>query len=313
MTGEELVEKAGRIDLITYSFPCQDLSMAGSFHGFNQGMAKGSGTRSGLLWEIERILTELDRIEQKPKYLLLENVKNMISDKHLPDYKMWLKRLNELGYNTQTFLLKSNDYGSPQIRQRVYAISILRNCSKNFIDTFNTTGKIISEIKIVDKSKEYKISKEMFDIIQLDEQNNKILIESIESTPNKTPSRLKMFNENPKLFSLKNLDQNYLKNKNGYFLPNSRTITTKQDRHPNAGVIDLRETNFDPIKLGLTGKARYRFLTTRETYMLMGFDSKDFNKVIKHGVMQKEILYRQAGNSIVVNVLVALFEYMNSF
>jgi DNA (cytosine-5)-methyltransferase 1 len=95
--GQELIDsvKDKRVDLITYSFPCQDLSVAGSFHGFNQGMKKGSGTRSGLLWEIERILRELKKIDKLPKYLLLENVKNMLSEK-----------LNKLGYNKQDILYR---------------------------------------------------------------------------------------------------------------------------------------------------------------------------------------------------------------
>jgi len=77
----------GNVDLLTYSFPCQDLSNAGNFHGFNKGIQKG--TRSGLLLEIEALLKKLyDNKEELPKYLLMENVRSLISDKHLPDFKI---------------------------------------------------------------------------------------------------------------------------------------------------------------------------------------------------------------------------------
>ena len=71
------------IDLLVYSFPCQDLSTG----GLNKGMKKGSGTRSGLLWEIERILDELDKLGKLPEYLLMENVKTIKSDTHKKDLK----------------------------------------------------------------------------------------------------------------------------------------------------------------------------------------------------------------------------------
>jgi DNA (cytosine-5)-methyltransferase 1 len=98
----------------------------------------------------------------------------------------------------------------------------------------------------------------------------------------------------------------YQKVSNQYFLNKTRTITTKQDRHPNAGVVDLKLTTLE----NKVGKANYRFLTPRETYLLMGFSDQDFDRVIKSGLMKQDILYRQAGNSIVVNVLVSIFYYL---
>ncbi|AHF57684.1 putative cytosine-specific methyltransferase (truncated) [Spiroplasma eriocheiris CCTCC M 207170] len=93
-------------DLLTYSFPCQDLSIANM--GRAKGMKKGDNTRSGLLWEIQRILNELKElsINRLPKYLLLENVPNMLNDKHIVDYNEWINYLNdELGYKTFTMQL----------------------------------------------------------------------------------------------------------------------------------------------------------------------------------------------------------------
>ena len=108
-------------DLWTYSFPCQDISVAGLQRGFEQG----SGTRSGLLWEVQRLLIKAKENGTLPKYLLLENVKNLIGKKFKDDYDKWLSFLTELGYTTYTKVLNAKDYGIPQNRERVFAVSIL--------------------------------------------------------------------------------------------------------------------------------------------------------------------------------------------
>ena len=103
-------------DLFTYSFPCQDLSMAGKQKGFD----KESGTRSSLLWECERIIEA-----KRPKYLLMENVKTLTFKKNLPGYEKWLEILSNLGYTNYSKILNAKDYGVPQNRERVFCISIL--------------------------------------------------------------------------------------------------------------------------------------------------------------------------------------------
>lgn len=103
-------------DLFTYSFPCQDISVAGKGEGFE----KGSGTRSGLLWECEKVIRA-----KKPKYLLMENVKNLVSKKFKPGFEEWLEALEELGYTNYYSVLNAKDYGIPQNRERVFCVSIL--------------------------------------------------------------------------------------------------------------------------------------------------------------------------------------------
>ena len=103
-------------DLFTYSFPCQDISVAGKGKGFE----KGAGTRSGLLWECEKVI----RVK-KPKYLLMENVKNLVSKKFLPGFEEWLTALEELGYTNYWQVLNAKDFGIPQNRERVFCVSIL--------------------------------------------------------------------------------------------------------------------------------------------------------------------------------------------
>ncbi|AUB31797.1 DNA (cytosine-5-)-methyltransferase [Spiroplasma floricola] len=296
ITGNRLINNIGDFDLLTYSFPCQDLSVAGSFHGFNQGMAKGSNTRSGLLWEIERILKELKKLNKLPKYLLLENVKNMISNKHKDDYIEWLEFLASLGYETKTYILDASKYGIPQKRKRVFAISILKD-EEILLDIENF---INDSDDIEDVSKEFNINKQLKKILKVNYSIKKYEKEAKNCSPNNTPSRRKMYKENPKVFQVIKGEYRYLS-----FV---RTITTKQDRHPNAGIVVLKETEI--IKeLEKTGKSNYRFLTPRETFLLMGFTEEDFEKATVFN-QRKDILYRQAGNSIVVNVLVALFNNM---
>ena len=101
-------------DLFTYSFPCQDLSVAGKQAGL------GKGTRSGLLYECEKIIEA-----KKPKYLLLENVKNLVGKKFKPQFGEWLSYLESLGYTNYWKVLNAKDYGVPQNRERVFVVSIL--------------------------------------------------------------------------------------------------------------------------------------------------------------------------------------------
>lgn len=115
------IESLPKADLWTYSFPCQDISVAGLQRGFEQG----SGTRSGLLWEVERLLLKAKEQGNLPKYLLLENVKNLIGKKFKDNYDKWLSFLSSLGYTTYTQVLNAKDFGVPQNRERVFGVSIL--------------------------------------------------------------------------------------------------------------------------------------------------------------------------------------------
>lgn len=110
-------------DLLVYSFPCQDLSTGGK----GKGMSKGSGTRSGLLWEIERILQELRDINRLPEYLLLENVKTIKAETNKKDLDQWLFFLESIGYqNDECMILNSLDFGVPQDRERAFIVSHLK-------------------------------------------------------------------------------------------------------------------------------------------------------------------------------------------
>ncbi len=115
------IEQLPKADLWTYSFPCQDISVA----GLQKGFEKGSSTRSGLLWEVERLLLIAKQTDTLPKYLLLENVKNLIGSKNKDNYEKWLSFLSQLGYSTYTKVLNAKNFGVPQNRERVFGVSIL--------------------------------------------------------------------------------------------------------------------------------------------------------------------------------------------
>lgn len=108
-------------DLWTYSFPCQDLSVAGNQKGISEG------TRSGLLLHVERLLELSVLLGNQPKYLLLENVKNLVGKKFKADFDRWLAKLDELGYNNYWQVLNAKDYDIPQNRERVFVVSIRKD------------------------------------------------------------------------------------------------------------------------------------------------------------------------------------------
>ena len=108
-------------DLFTMSSPCQDFSMSGK----RRGGEEGSGTRSSLLWECTKAI-EIKR----PKYILFENVKGLISGTFLKGFHKWQSRLHKLGYENFTQVLNASDYNVPQNRERVFMISILRTDSE---------------------------------------------------------------------------------------------------------------------------------------------------------------------------------------
>ena len=114
------IERLPKADLWTYSFPCTDISLAGRMSGF----AKDSGTNSSLLWEVQRLLNTAEGDGTLPKYLLMENVKNLVSKKFKPLFDEWCAFLEGLGYKNFYKVLNAKDYGIPQNRERIFMVSI---------------------------------------------------------------------------------------------------------------------------------------------------------------------------------------------
>ena len=131
--GEDLgiVEKDRYCYLLTYSFPCTDLSVAGKMEGMSKAdWEEGNSTRSGLLWEVERILKELPK-EQLPDVLLMENVPQVHAEQNKADFDSWREFLRKKGYQNFCADLNAKDYGIPQNRERCFMVSVLAD---DFVD-----------------------------------------------------------------------------------------------------------------------------------------------------------------------------------
>lgn len=237
--------------IMTYSFPCQDLSLAGK----RAGMSKGSGTRSGLLWEVERLLTECKEL---PQVLLMENVSEVHGAKNENNFFKWIEKLENLGYRNYWQDLNAEDFGIPQNRNRTFMISLLGDYYYHFPKPLPLVRNFY-----LDKDDEEKIER-MYYI------NNPKIINTINKEIG-TWSKI-----NPSI---------------------AVTQTSRQMTNWRG--------NFIRDKRGL------RFATPEELFFNMGFEKKDATLCRKAGVPNSQ-LYKQAGNSIVVKVLEAIFKQMTA-
>ena len=121
--------------IVTYSFPCQDLSVCGK----KKGMKKGSGTRSGLLWEVERLMNETGEL---PQVLLMENVPQVHGKKNMPDFQKWITFLEGKGYSNYWQDLNAKDYGIAQNRNRCFMVSLLGEWGYKFPEPRPLTKKL---------------------------------------------------------------------------------------------------------------------------------------------------------------------------
>ena len=290
------------IDILTYSFPCQDLSNVGAFHGYNKGIDKESGSRSSLLWQVGRILREMkDCKKNLPRYLLLENVPTLLSPRHKDNFQTWIDELGELGYVSKYFQLNASSFGLPQNRPRLLMVSVyvgedeaLKKKIVKFLQT-KTPEDIVREYK----QSEYYRNISVKDLLRIDYKNSKLFFEAVECTPNDTVSRREIWEENPQII----LEDGTLNPK----IDVIRTITTKQDRNPNSGNL-----YFDSK---IEGRGKFRYLTPRECFLFMGFTDEDFDNVIKNNpevhknskLFPRDKLIRMAGNSIPVKLLEGIF------
>ena len=291
------------VDILTYSFPCQDLSNVGAFHGYNKGIDKGSGSRSSLLWQVGRILTEMRTAgKHLPRFLLMENVPTLLSKRHFKNFSTWISDLEDLGYISQYYQLNASAFGLPQNRPRLLMISVyVGDCVdalklvKEYFNVKKNPEDIIHDFR---KSK-YFVQHSIQKFLRINYNNHKIFQEALESTPNDTRSRRKIWSDNPKIIL-----------PDGTFNPVVdviRTITTKQDRNPNSGNL-----YFDS---GIEGRSKFRYLTPRECLLFMGFTDEDYKKLKYNNVefhkgdaiFARDKIIKLAGNSIPVNLLEGVF------
>lgn len=137
------IESLPKADLWTYSFPCQDISLAGKMKGFTED----SNTRSSLLWQVGRLLSKAKENGTLPKYLLMENVKNIVSETMIDNFKKWIEILATFGYVSDYQVLNSKDYGIPQNRERCFMVSKLTD---DWMWHFDFPSKQDSQLKLKD-------------------------------------------------------------------------------------------------------------------------------------------------------------------
>lgn len=234
------------IDLITHGSPCQDFSIAGK----QAGGDIGSGTRSSLMYETIRIVGKI-----RPKYVLWENVKNILSDKHKHNFDAYIETMNNLGYTSYYQVLNAKNYGIPQNRERVYTISIRKDIDKgNFL--FPKKEELKLRLKDI-------LENEVNKAYYLD--NGKIKNKKLKETINK------------------NID----------IIQENSFIDSYNKRVNNSGITNTITTRVSASNLThIIRNSKIRKLTPKECWRLMGFDDEDFEKAAK--VNSNTQLYKQA-------------------
>ena len=288
-------------DLFTYSFPCQDLSVAGKQAGL------GKGTRSGLLYECEKVIEA-----KKPKYLLLENVKNLVGKKFKPQFDEWLQYLESLGYTNYWKVLNAKDYGVPQNRERVFVVSILGDHeSYEFADKI-PLDKCIADTLEDEVDEKYYINKP-FHLVDKGHQAELDIkgmdcIKRVYSTDKVAPALTTMQGglREPKILTLPCICASRGRNPDN---PSDRTpgAPTEQRLEFNTKGISNTITTVQKDNYVVEPTFRIRKLTPRECFRLMGMRDDDIDKIQATGISNTQ-QYKMAGNSIVVDVLEAIFK-----
>ena len=233
------------MDLLVYSFPCQDLSTGGK----TQGMSKGSGTRSGLLWEIERILLELKKIDKLPEYLLMENVKAIYAESNRKDLNQWLSFLESIGYsNGSKMVLNAVDFGIPQYRNRAFIISHL--------------GKKIDDTHLINYKNRAPSIKPF---LRIDYSDPELREEANQAQLNNTISREEMWKINKR----EHIEDSTTIN----------TITCNMDRSNTAAMFKYK---------GPKGNT-YRLPTIREAFLFMGFTEEEYLRTKRLGFSYRKM------------------------
>lgn len=247
-------------DFLTYSFPCQDISIS----GIQKGIQKG--TRSGLLYEVERILSK-----NQPKFLLMENVKNLISKNHIKNFEDHIEYLNSIGYGCSWLMLNGADYGCPQNRERVFMMSV-----------FGETNEEV-EIKMKRVLENKKTHIPMKDFVETENVDESLFIDcEYEINEPKKQSTCRLI---------------------------ARRNDVKYDQARRIYSIDgcspcLTTSGSPQI---MTRDGRVRNITAREGYRFMGVREEDIEKLLSTSISTKNHV-ALAGNSICVPVMEEIFK-----
>lgn len=259
---ESVVGYSLQPDILVHGSPCQDFSIGGKQYGGNVE----DGTRSSLMFETIKIIENLGA--WKPKVVIWENVKNALSKKLVSAFNRYLSDMENLGYTNSYEVLDARDFGIPQARERLFTVSLLENKYFDFTKLKKRPMKPIAQLLETEVDEKYVVTQPS-------------MVRKLPGKPLVSGSFGGRMLEEIKEFAY--------------------TITTKQMRCPNSGVVKMQD-------------GRYRYLTERECFRLMGFDDRDFEAALREHPSKEGCLngtlYHQSGNSIVVSELEAIFEVL---
>jgi DNA (cytosine-5)-methyltransferase 1 len=325
---DEFIRGIGRVDIICGGFPCQAFSIAGNRRGFED-------TRGTLFFEIARFASIL-----RPRYLFLENVKGLLNHQKGDTFETMLRVLDELGYNVEWQVLNSKNFGVPQNRERVFIVGHLRGeCTRRIfpISGKNEQSDTKSKIKIIGNTKNPECtgvgmrsrvydSNGLMDTLTATDYKGPKQVAIPVLTPNRVEARQqgRRFKTNGEpMFTLTAQDQH------GILLQDKklkiREATAKG--YAEAGVGDsvnianinsktkrgrvgnqIANTLLASEQQGVVGSDyRIRRLTPRECWRLQGFPDSAFDKA--QAVTSNSQLYKQAGNSVTVNVIAEIAKH----
>lgn len=289
------------IDLITHGSPCQSFSISGKQHGG----VKSSGTRSSLLWNSVEIIRHC-----KPKFVIWENVKNVLSKKHKPVFDAYVDEMKNMGYNTYYQVLNAKNYDIPQNRERIYAISVREDVDNNQ----NYTGHITHN-KYYDRNdtslfpKPFNNGLRLRDFLENEvEERYYIKQDKVDQFFINTPQ----IDTNKSAFSVSELcenEHNKIQMLGLLDIKGNEQIRRVYGSDGLSPTLNTMEGGNRQPKVLTPKDFRIRKLTPKECYRLMGFSDEDFERAKK--VNSNSQLYKQAGNSIVVNVLEEIYKCLH--
>ena len=288
---------------------CQDLSSA----GLSKGMAKGSGTRSGLLWEIERILKECDEL---PQVLLMENVPEVIGKKNKDSFADWIAFLDSMGYKSKWEILNGTDFEIPQNRKRCFMVSVLGDYYYDFPQKVGCTLRL-KDLLEKNVSEEYYLSDNILNYFikhtkESEEKGNGFRFDPTDGdciakcVTTRAGGRMddNFIYDCECLGMLEGGKWNNLLDANRRVYSTEKaspTITTCGGGQREGKIVEPIELN----DASHHSDSRVRKLTPRECFRLMGVKDEDYERVARN--QSKSSLYHLAGDSIITNCLMAIF------
>lgn len=298
-------------DLFTYSFPCTDISRAGK----QKGLSRDSGTRSSLLWECQRTIEV-----KRPKYLLMENVSALVSQKFFPHLREWIELVGSYGYSSFVQCLNAKQFGIPQNRNRVFMVSILGDAQYHFPKPFHLEKRlkdvlepqVYEKFYLSDKMLQYFIRvnmdiKESKAVSYTRDKEGKVVNYHLNDVANTVHSstggggNTDCYVAEPRIMQVGNIyeDTDNFKNRTA-----GRVYS---DRGLSPTISCCTGGNRVPMIVGTTiggvvANYRIRKLTPRECFRLMDVKESDIDKLLNAGISNTQ-LYKLAGNAICVGVL----------